>query len=107
MYWRIGHGLLSRQKELGWGSKVVEQLSQDLQHAFPEMRGFSITNLKYMRILATRIDWDEMSPRAVDQIPWGHLRFLLDSFSDKRMIFWYIVNSNLKLYQMAEQKCTT
>ena len=90
LYWRIGKGILDRQQQQGWGSKVIEQLSLDLKHDFPDVKGFSLTNLKYMRILASRVNSDEMSPQAVDQIPWGHLRILMDAFENKEMIFWYI-----------------
>ncbi len=90
LYWRIGNGILERQQQLGWGSKVIEQLSLDLKHDFPDIKGFSGTNLKYMRILATRIPFVEISPRAVDQIPWGHLRALMDAFENKEIVFWYI-----------------
>lgn len=49
LYWNIGHDILQRQQQLGWGSKVIEQLAADLRHAFPELKGFSSRNLKYMR----------------------------------------------------------
>lgn len=90
LYWRIGKGILERQKELGWEAKVIEQLSSDLKYSFPEMKGFSLTNLKYMRGFASRIEPDEISPQSVDQIPWGHLRALIDSFENKDILFWYI-----------------
>jgi predicted nuclease of restriction endonuclease-like (RecB) superfamily len=90
LYWRIGKGILERQKDLGWGAKVIEHLSFDLKQAFPHMKGFSSTNLKYMRILAGRISEHEMSPQSVDQIPWGHIRALMDAFEDKNLWFWYI-----------------
>jgi len=90
LYWRIGKSILEKQKELGWGSKVIEQLSQDLKHTFPDMKGFSNTNLKYMRIYALRISFDEIGPQAADQIPWGHLRCLFDSFKENEQLFWYI-----------------
>jgi predicted nuclease of restriction endonuclease-like (RecB) superfamily len=90
LYWRLGKNILEKQKELGWGAKVIDQLSQDLKHEFPDIKGLSPTNLKYMRIFAGRISKEEFGPQAVDQIPWGHLRILLDAFSDKTVAFWYI-----------------
>ena len=90
LYWRIGKGILERQQQLGWGAKVIEQLSLDLKHDFPDIKGFSSTNLKYMRLLADRIPFDEISPQAVDQIPWGHIRTLMDAFENQQTIFWYI-----------------
>src|SRR4051794_3072387 len=49
LYWSIGKEILSRQQEEGWGTKVIERLAKDLRSAFPEMQGFSRTNLLYMR----------------------------------------------------------
>ena len=52
LYWQIGRDILARQAEQGWGAKVITRLSDDLRAAFPEMKGFSRTNLKYMRVFA-------------------------------------------------------
>src|SRR5277367_4298431 len=52
LYWGIGKEILSRQRTDGWGTKVVERLATDLRAEFPEMRGFSARNLKYMRAFA-------------------------------------------------------
>ena len=52
LYWQIGHDILARQSAQGWGAKVIDRLSQDLRTAFPEMKGFSSRNLKYMRAFA-------------------------------------------------------
>lgn len=47
--WQLGRDLVTRKAEEQWGSGVVEQLSLDLQAAFPESKGFSTTNLWYMK----------------------------------------------------------
>lgn len=52
LYWHIGSQILEKQERLGWGAKVIEQLSADLTHKFPDDRGYSIRNLKYMRQFA-------------------------------------------------------
>ncbi len=52
LYWHIGHEILKRQKNEGWGAKVIDQLSIGLRHAFPDMTGLSFRNLKYMRAFA-------------------------------------------------------
>src|SRR5258706_10995740 len=52
LYWGIGRDILARQQEQGWGAKVIERLSADLRHSFPEMKGLSRTNLLYMRSFA-------------------------------------------------------
>jgi len=44
LYWQIGKDLLSRQQQQ-WGAKVIERLAQDLKREFPNMKGFSQSNL--------------------------------------------------------------
>lgn len=55
LYWQIGRDILARQAEQGWGAKVIERLAHDLRTAFPEMKGFSPRNLKYLRVFFPRI----------------------------------------------------
>lgn len=47
--WELGRDLVARKAEERWGSGVVEQVSPDLQNEFPDSRGFSTTNLWYMK----------------------------------------------------------
>lgn len=47
--WQLGRDLVVRKAEEKWGSGIVEQVSMDLQAAFPESKGFSTTNLWYMK----------------------------------------------------------
>ena len=58
LYWDLGRMILDRQQAEGWGAKVIERLSQDLQKAFPGQQGFSPRNLKYMRAFADA--WPEI-----------------------------------------------
>ncbi len=57
LYWDIGRVILDRQEREGWGAKVIDRLAADLREAFPDMRGFSPRNLKYMRAFAAA--WPE------------------------------------------------
>ena len=52
LYWQIGREILQRQGQEGWGTKVIDRLAKDLKQEFPEMKGFSSRNLKYMRTFA-------------------------------------------------------
>jgi len=49
LYWSIGADIDEKQKNLGWGGKVIPQLSADLRSEFPDTEGFSQTNLKLMK----------------------------------------------------------
>jgi hypothetical protein len=52
LYGQIGREILARQRDAGWGARVVERLAEDLHGEFPGMRGLSRTNLLYMRSFA-------------------------------------------------------
>lgn len=82
LYWRIGNGILAKQKELGWGAKVVEQISLDLRLEFPAMKGFSPRNLKYMRVFAETYPDEQFVQQLVAQIPWGHNVRIIDKVKD-------------------------
>ena len=47
--WQLGRDLVLRRAEEKWGKGVVEQLSLDLQDAFPNVKGFSARNLWFMK----------------------------------------------------------
>lgn len=47
--WQLGRDLVIRRAEEKWGKGVVEQVSLDLQSEFPDAKGFSTTNLWYMK----------------------------------------------------------
>jgi len=69
LYWEIGHLILKRQEIEGWGAKVVDRLSVDLSREFPEQKGFSARNLKYMRKFAESYPDREIVQQAAAQIP--------------------------------------
>lgn len=48
-YWELGADIVEKQEKTDWGSKFLNQLSDDLQSEFPEVKGFSLTNIKYIR----------------------------------------------------------
>jgi len=89
LYWQIGRDILTRQHALGWGAGVVQQLADDLRREFPDMKGFSPRNLKYMRQLAESWPDESIVPQLVAQIPWGHNRLLLDRVKDPTERAWY------------------
>jgi predicted nuclease of restriction endonuclease-like (RecB) superfamily len=49
MYWDIGKTIEEMENSAGWGAKTIEHLARDLKIEFPEMKGLSARNLRYMR----------------------------------------------------------
>ncbi len=92
-YWQLGRDILRSQDEQGWGSKIIERLSRDLRLAFPEMTGLSVRNLKYTRAFAKAWADPEFVPQLVAQIPWGHIRSLIDKVKDPAARDWYVRNT--------------
>ncbi len=87
LYYHIGK-IINEHKS--WGNKFIDNLAADLRIAFPESKGYSIRNLKYMAKFAATYQDVEFVQQAVAQIPWGHTTLLLDKFTDDTVRNWYI-----------------
>jgi predicted nuclease of restriction endonuclease-like (RecB) superfamily len=88
LYWRIGRDILERQAEQGWGSKIVDRLAADLRAAFPDARGFSSANLRYMKSFAEAWPDPAILQRLVGKLPWGQNIELL-AVKDPAARLWY------------------
>lgn len=84
---------MERLARLGWGGKVVDTLARDLRNAFPDMKGFSPRNLKYMRAFAEAWPDPEFVQQAAAQLPWFHLCTLLDKLESRQEREWYIAQA--------------
>ncbi len=74
--------------EAGWGTKVVQKLSKDICHSFPDISGFSYRNFYFMKQFAESYP-EGISETAVSQIPWGHNIILLQKIDTPQKRFWY------------------
>ncbi|MEE9167747.1 MAG: PDDEXK nuclease domain-containing protein [Candidatus Neomarinimicrobiota bacterium] len=90
LYWDIGQRILLRQRQEGWGTKVVARLAADLKNSFPDMTGFSPRNLKFMRALAEAHPDRSIVKQLVSQIPWGHNIRIIQTVKDAHEREWYI-----------------
>ena len=89
LYWNIGRAILAKQKEEGWGAKVIDRMSKDLKDAFPEMSGFSPRNIKYMRKFAQCWSDEKIVQQVVAQIPWRTNIALMDKLKTLEERIWY------------------
>jgi DUF1016 N-terminal domain len=80
---------VERQKREGWGTKVIDRLAEDLRHAFPEIKGFSARNLKYMRAFAEAWQDEDFVQQVAAQLPWFHNCVLLDKLKSNEERAWY------------------
>lgn len=90
LYWDIGQAILKRQESEGWGARVIDRLSNDLSKTFPDMKGLSPRNLKYMRAFAEAWPNRAIVQQLAAQIPWFHNCLLLDKTQDVSTREWYI-----------------
>jgi predicted nuclease of restriction endonuclease-like (RecB) superfamily len=115
LYWRIGRAILDQQDQQGWGAKVIDRLAHDLRTNFPQMKGFSRTNLMYMRAFAAAWPNEEIGQgvlgqlegpaivhqvvdklgsgaivqQLLDKLPWRHHCVLLDKLKTREERAWY------------------
>ena len=89
LYWQIGRDILERQQRETWGAKVIDRLAADLKREFPDMKGFSVRNLKYMRRFAEVWNENEIVQQVAARLPWFHNCVLLDKLADMDERIWY------------------
>lgn len=90
LYWRIGEKLNQSIKDASWGSKIIPMLSKDIKLAFPDLKGFSERNLKYMRKFAEEYSEFEIVQQVVAQLTWSHNLVLMDRIKEKEKREWYM-----------------
>jgi predicted nuclease of restriction endonuclease-like (RecB) superfamily len=88
-YWAVGREILDRQDQQGWGAKVIDRLSTDLRERFPDARGYSPRNLKYMRAFAAAWPEEAIVQPPLAQLPWYHHVTLIDRLQDPELRLWY------------------
>lgn len=77
-YWELGEMISSKQKKTKWGSKFIDQMAGDLKKEFPLLKGFSRTNLFYIKkfyeFYSAEIVHHSggLIQSIVFQIPWRH-----------------------------------
>ncbi len=93
LYHSIGCDIIDRQNQQGWGSKVINRLASDLQESFPEMKGLSSRNLRYMRRFAQEYPDLEVVQQSAAQLPWFHIVILLTKVPEPIEREWYAIEA--------------
>lgn len=104
-YWNLGSEIVQKQKQHKWGSGFLEQLSHDLRGEFPDVQGFSLSNLQYIRrwVLfylnsGTSCSTNEIAKVAqvvpeLFLIPWGHNRVIISKCKTIEEALYYVQNT--------------
>lgn len=100
-YWDLGTDIVTRQTQSDWGSGFLKQLSADLMLEFPEMKGFSASNLKYIRQWYLFWAADAIGQQPVGRIgqqpvtqifaiPWGHNLAIISKCKQHDEALYYV-----------------
>ena len=116
-YWNLGADIVRMEADQPWGSKFLEHLSFDMQTAIPGAKGFSVTNLDYIRRFFKLYAARPIAPQPEGQItpqpegeyysdflqrfpnvcqllfsvPWGHHKSIMDKFrTDQGAAMFYV-----------------
>lgn len=96
LHWWIGSEIVRKQEIESWGSNVIERLCKDIQSAFPGLKGFSRSNVFYMRTFYSSyakvqqaVGQLEVPPDYCLAMPWGHNVILINKIKDLGEREWY------------------
>ncbi len=90
LYWEIGKLIAKKQETEGWGTKVIQRLSDDLRADLPNSSSFSLRNLKYMLKFYKSYPNFEFVQRFVAQIPWGQNISIMEKVQSQKQRKFYI-----------------
>ena len=100
LYWELGKKITEKQKEYSWGDSFISNLSNDLKKEFPDMKGFSVQNLKNIRywylfyaeylIGLQPVSQLEKIENKIKSIPWGHNQRIMYKCKSVREAIFYV-----------------
>jgi len=109
-YWQLGQEIVAKEKESSWGQGFLPQLSRDLCNEFPNVKGFSLNNLQYIKRwtlfytldtahseVASNINSNSGTAcstiELLAQVPWGHNLKIISKCNSQAEAFYYISNT--------------
>jgi len=104
LYWDIAERIVAKQQDAAWGDGFLLQMSRDLQAEFPDVKGFSLRNLKYMRQwfqfwsvgssigqqAVAQLAKPAIAQQLVAQIPWGHNLVIISKIKTTKQALFYV-----------------
>jgi len=120
-YWDLGESISQKVNDAKWGNKVIEQLANDLKKELPKLKGFSRTNLYYIKQFYETFSSTEFQnqfvpqldgqtqntivpqlegqllpikiPQLGGQIPWGHIKLILSKIKSAEQAKFYLTQT--------------
>lgn len=111
LYWELGRQIVEKQEEAKWGSGLIDSVSMDLRLEFPDVSGFSKSNLYSMKSfyqafsesdvifhqlggkLKTPDDLPEIIKNYCVKLPWRHIVLILQKVKDKKEAAFYFAET--------------
>ena len=100
LYWNLGKKITEKQAKFSWGEAFISNLSKDLKNEFPNMKGFSIQNLKNIRywylfyskylIGLQAVSQLKNTEEKIKSIPWGHNQRIMYKCKSVREAIFYV-----------------
>jgi len=99
LYWNIGKEITERQKSANLGDGFLKELGPELMAEFPDMKGFSYRNIRYIKqwYLFYNQDntiWqqvvDKLGEEVFFSVPWGHHLYIMSSCKDMGKAVFYL-----------------
>lgn len=99
LYWRMGADICEKQKAASWGDGWLNELSRELMTDFPDMKGFSHRNLKYIRqwyqFYNEKLVFGQQSVAQISEdiffsVPWGHHLYIISQCKDVDRAVFYL-----------------
>lgn len=96
-YWELGEEIVLRQAQSSWGDGFLKRLSRDLMAEFPDMKGFSFSNIKYIRQWVVFYSQEKAIGQQLvgqlTQIPWGHNLKIISCCQNIEEALYYVQNT--------------
>lgn len=80
------HLLLRKASE---GNHFIDNFARDIKNTFPDSKGFSVRNLKYMKKFSLIFSEDAIDKFGFDGITWYHHMALMDNTDSEEKYIWY------------------
>ncbi len=99
LYWNLGKEITERQKTSNWGDGFLKELSRELITEFPNMKGFSYTNIRYIRQWYLFYNQNhticqqvvgKLGEEIFFSVPWGHHLYIMSSCKDLNKAIFYL-----------------
>ncbi|WP_257287995.1 DUF1016 N-terminal domain-containing protein [Endozoicomonas sp. SESOKO2] len=96
-YWELAEEIIFRQASSQWGDGFLKQLSKDTMSEFPEIKGFYLSNIKYIRqwylFYSDEATKSQQLVGQLIQIPWGHNLKIVSKCRSVAEALYYVQNT--------------